>query len=119
LRRLFGTVGTLSIGVVLAAIAAALAVEMKSLLIGEGLTYRDNESVIRAVEETAGVKRLIHIRTQYLGPEEVLVGVKVEFNGQLPLKELRTVIDEIEGNIKGVVPAAGPIYVEPGSATHE
>lgn len=112
-------IGTLSIGIVLAAIAVALAVEMKSLLIGEGLTRRDSASAIRAVEKTKGVKRLMHIRTQYLGPDEVLVGLKVEFTQDLPLKELRTVIDEIENNIKSVVPAAGPIYVEPGIATQE
>ncbi len=112
-------IGTLSIGIVLAAIAVALAAEMKSLLIGEGLTRRDSESAIRAVEKTTGVKRLIHIRTQYLGPDEVLIGLKVEFNQDLPFKELRTVIDEVEHNIKSVVPAAGPIYVEPGLATQE
>jgi cation diffusion facilitator family transporter len=109
-------IGTLSIGAVLAAIAVALAVEMKSLLIGEGLTKKDNEAVIEEIEKTEGVNRLIHIRTQYLGPEEVLIGVKAEFQNHLSIDSLRQVIDSLEANIKAVVPAAGPIYVEPGSS---
>jgi cation diffusion facilitator family transporter len=109
-------IGTLSIGAVLAAIAVALAVEMKSLLIGEGLTKKDNEAVIEEIEKTEGVNRLIHIRTQYLGPEEVLIGVKAEFQNHLSIDSLRKVIDSLEANIKAVVPAAGPIYVEPGSS---
>ena len=109
-------IGTLSIGVVLAAIAVALAAEMKSLLIGEGLTKKDNEAVIEEIEKTEGVNRLIHIRTQYLGPEEVLIGVKAEFQNHLSIDSLRQVIESLEANIKAVVPAAGPIYVEPGSS---
>jgi cation diffusion facilitator family transporter len=109
-------IGTLSIGAVLAAIAVALAVEMKSLLIGEGLTKKDNEAVIEEIEKTEGVNRLIHIRTQYLGPEEVLIGVKAEFQNHLSIDSLRQVIDSLEANIKAVVPAAGPIYIEPGSS---
>jgi cation diffusion facilitator family transporter len=109
-------IGTLSIGVVLAAIAVALAAEMKSLLIGEGLTKKDNEAVIEEIEKTEGVNRLIHIRTQYLGPEEVLIGVKAEFQNHLSIDSLRQVIDSLEANIKAIVPAAGPIYVEPGSS---
>jgi cation diffusion facilitator family transporter len=73
-------IGTLSIGVLLGIIAIVLVVEMKSLLIGESATRKDVESIRAAVEIDPAVKQLIHMRTQHQGPEELLVGMKVELD---------------------------------------
>src|SRR5690606_31742767 len=60
--------GTLAIGVLLVVVAVILAVEMKSLLIGESATHADQQKIVAAIEVEPSVKRLIHIRTQHLGP---------------------------------------------------
>ena len=74
-------IGTLVIGMLLAVIAITLAVEMKSLLIGEGALPEQRERLLAAVAASPDVERLVHMRTEYLGPDEMLVAAKVHFGG--------------------------------------
>jgi cation diffusion facilitator family transporter len=105
-------VGTLMIGALLGVIAIILIIEMKSLLIGEGATPREHDAISAAV--VAGkVERLIHIRTQYLGPDELLVAAKIALAPGLPLAEVAAEIDTAEERIRTAVPSARLIYLEP------
>ncbi len=106
-------IGTLSIGVLLGIIAIVLAIEMKSLLIGEGATKRTRDDIVAAIEGTEGVRRLIHLRTLHLGPEELLVGAKIEFDHSYSVAELGAAIDTVEANVRALVPTARPMYIEP------
>ncbi len=106
-------VGTVAIGVLLGVIAVVLMVEMHSLLIGEGAT-RDEDRAIRSVlEQTDNIDRLIHLRTQYLGPEELLVGAKIALAPSADLATVAATIDAAEAAIRAAVPAAQVIYLEP------
>ena len=106
-------IGTVAIGVLLGVIAVVLMVEMHSLLIGEGAT-RDEERAIRAaIEQTENIDRLIHLRTQYLGPEEMLVGAKIALAASTDLATVAATIDAAEVAIRAAVPAAQVIYLEP------
>jgi cation diffusion facilitator family transporter len=106
-------VGTVAIGLLLGTIAVILMVEMHSLLIGESAT-RDEEVAIRgALEGTADIERLIHIRTQYLSPEELLVGAKIALAPTMDLATVASTIDAAEAAIRAAVPAATVIYLEP------
>jgi divalent metal cation (Fe/Co/Zn/Cd) transporter len=96
----------------LGVIAVILIVEMKSLLIGEGVT----EPVLATIvdELAAGkVERVIHIRTQYLGPDELLVAAKLAMVPGLDTAELATAIDDAEARVRAKVPVAKLIYLEP------
>ena len=106
-------IGTLSIGVLLGLIAVVLAIEMKSLLIGEGATEKTRAQIMRAVESVDGVERIIHIRTQYLGPDELLVGAKVAFDPSYTTEQLGDAINQIEAKVRSDVPEARPMYIEP------
>ena len=106
-------IGTLSIGVLLGLIAVVLAIEMKSLLIGEGATAKTKAKIVSAVESVDGVERIIHIRTQHLGPDELLVGAKVAFDPNYTTRELTDTINEIEARVRSDVPEARPMYIEP------
>ena len=106
-------IGTLSIGILLGIIAVVLAIEMKSLLIGEGATKKQQAEIARAIEATDGVSRLIHMRTQHLGPEELLVGAKVELDAEYTTAEIGAAIDRVEANVRATVPSARPMYIEP------
>jgi cation diffusion facilitator family transporter len=106
-------VGSLGIGVLLVTIAAVLVVEMKSLLIGEAASPRDVAAIRGALEGAPSVRRVIHLRTEHLGPEELLVGAKVEFDHNLSFVELAARIDGAEARLREAVPAARVVYVEP------
>ena len=106
-------VGTLAIGVLLAVIAITLVVEMKSLLIGESATTGQRQAIADAIERHPQVTRLIHMRTEHLGPEELLVGAKVEFVAGLGVQELASAIDSVESAVRSAVPDARVIYLEP------
>jgi cation diffusion facilitator family transporter len=106
-------IGSVLIGVVLGVIAVFLCVEMKSLLIGESADPAVRDRIRALIEATPGVRRLIHERTQHLGPEEILLAVKVEFDPGMDLAEIAAGVDSIEASVRTEVPEVGPIYVEP------
>jgi len=105
-------VGTIAIGLLLGAIAIVLAREMQSLLIGESADARDRAAITGAVEAAPGVTSLVHLRTQHLGPDEILVGVRVTFDPSLDAAGVATAVDEVERLVRDAVPTAHPIYVE-------
>ncbi|MDP8953862.1 MAG: cation diffusion facilitator family transporter [Actinomycetota bacterium] len=109
--------GSLAIGVLLVIIAVVLAVEMKSLLIGESAGSTDVSAIRRAIEGAPDVKRLIHLRTQHLGPDELLVAAKVELEGHLSFAEVASAINTTEGQLRAQVPEARVVYLEPDVAT--
>lgn len=106
-------IGTLLIGGLLAVIAVILMVEMHSLLIGEGATGAELAAIQAALEGTAHVDRVIHLRTQYLGPEEMLVGAKIALAPTTDLATVATAIDQAEAAVRAAVPNADIIYLEP------
>jgi len=108
----FDALGTICIGVLLGVIAIILIVEMKSLLIGEGAAPPMLDTIVSALE-SGDVQRVIHIKTQYIGPEEMLVAAKVAFAPGLPLEDVARAIDAAEGRIRERVPVARIIYLEP------
>jgi cation diffusion facilitator family transporter len=109
----FDAVGSIAIGCLLGTIAAFLAVEMKSLLIGESARTQDVAAVRAAIAGAPRVRRIIHLRTLHLGPEELLVAVKVEFDPVLTIADLGHAIDDVEATIRTSVPIAKVIYIEP------
>ena len=106
-------VGTVLIGLLLGVIAVILMVEMHSLLIGEGATPDECRAIQAALEQTAHVDRVIHLRTQYLGPEEMLVGAKIALAPDTDLATVAATIDAAEAAVRAKVPAAAVIYLEP------
>ncbi|MQA14070.1 MAG: cation diffusion facilitator family transporter [Pseudonocardiaceae bacterium] len=105
-------IGTICIGVLLGVIAIILIVETKSLLIGEGAPPAELRTITDALVG-GDVRRVIHIRTQYVGPDELLVAAKIAIPSSLPCEDVARAIDEAEGRVRGAVPSARMIYLEP------
>ena len=106
-------VGTAAIGVLLVTVAVILALETKSLLLGEAATPAVQRRIREALESTAGIDRVIHMRTLHLGPEELLVAVKTGVARDASATEVATSIDAAERAIRAVEPTAQVIYIEP------
>ena len=108
----FDALGTIGIGLLLGVIAIVLIIEMKSLLIGEGARPPVLAAIVDGLKGGA-VQDVIHLRTQYLGPEELLIAAKIALRPGLPVEEVAREIDEAEARVRAAVPAARMIYLEP------
>ncbi|MFG6402068.1 cation diffusion facilitator family transporter [Microbacterium sp. P04] len=112
-NTVFDAVGTLMIGTLLVLVAIILGIETKSLLVGEGASDADHDRIVQAIEGAPEVERLIHLKTLYLGPDELLVAAKLAFNGASSLASVASAIDTVEERIRAAVPVARAIYLEP------
>jgi cation diffusion facilitator family transporter len=106
-------VGSISIGILLVVIAMILATEMKGLLIGESPTETMLGDIERAIAGAPQVVSLIHLRAMHLGPDDLLVAAKIDFDHDLSVPELAGAIDSVEVAIRAAAPLDITIYIEP------
>ena len=106
-------VGTLAIGILLGIVAVILIIEMQSLLIGEGATSAQEDAIRSNLVDGNTIDRVIHLRTQYLGPEEILVAAKIGVAPGMDIESIAAAIDAAESRVRSALPAARLIYLEP------
>ena len=104
--------GTIVIGLLLGLISVVLAIEMKSLLLGESARPAQVDQVANAITGADHVHALIHLQTHHLGPDELVAG-KVQLSGHLDFDEIVTAIDDAERRVREAVPIACVIHLEP------
>jgi cation diffusion facilitator family transporter len=109
---LFDALGTMSIGVLLVLIAIVLAIEIRSMLIGESATLEDIDAIKAAINDGAD-STLIHLKTLHVGPDELLVAAKVGIGVSATGEQVASEIDAAEARIRAAVPKAKIIYIEP------
>ena len=105
--------GSIAIGLLLVAIGIVLAIETRGLLLGETASTDVVAAIVGAITSEREVTSLIHCRTQHIGPDELLVGAKVEFDHTLGFAELAAAVNKVEDAIRGSVPTTMTIYIEP------
>ncbi|MCP9958769.1 cation diffusion facilitator family transporter [Streptomyces sudanensis] len=106
-------IGTLCIGVLLILIAVVLAVETKSLLLGEAAGLDEVHRIKESLVDGTTVTGIIHMRTLHLGPEELLVAAKIAVQHDETAAQVAAAIDAAEERIRAAVPIARVIYLEP------
>ncbi|MCX4092132.1 cation diffusion facilitator family transporter [Nocardia sp. alder85J] len=106
-------IGTLCIGLLLGAIAVLLIVEMKSLLIGEGAVGEEYRRIVDSLVDGTRIYHVIHVRTEYLGPDELMVAAKVAIVPGLGITEIAEAIDAAEARVRAAVPSVDLMYLEP------
>jgi len=109
----YDAAGSVAIGALLLGIAVILAIEMKSLLIGESANLDMQDRIREALLDADEVQRLLDMRTLHLGPDRLLVGAKIEFRASLSFAQLADAINAVEARIRDAVPIARNIYIEP------
>ena len=105
--------GSLAIAVLLACVAALLAVEMKSLLIGESASREVTRAIVAALADGPEVERVIHLRTMHMGPESLLIAAKIAVRHDETAAAIAAGIDAAERRVRAAVPIAELIYLEP------
>jgi len=106
-------IGTILIGALLVLVAIILGIETKSLLVGEGATDEDLAKIENAITSSPEVEHLVHLKTMYLGPDEMLVGAKITLPAVTTLTDIALAINAVEARIREAVPIARVIYLEP------
>jgi cation diffusion facilitator family transporter len=106
-------VGSLGIGALLATAAAILAIEMKSLLIGESAGPDVQRLIVAALEDGPELAQVIHLRTVHISPDALLVAAKVAIHETDSAAQITAGIDAAEKRVRAAVPIAKTIYLEP------
>jgi cation diffusion facilitator family transporter len=109
----FDVAGTAAIGLLLVTVAIVLGVETKSLLLGESAAPDVQRRLRERLEATPGVERVIHMRTMHLGPDELLVAVKIGIPTTARAEDIARSIDAAERAMREAEPTARVIYIEP------
>jgi cation diffusion facilitator family transporter len=112
-NSIFDAIGTLAIGGLLVLVAIILGIETSSLLIGEGATADDNALIRDALEVVVGKGGVIHMKTMFLGPDELLLGAKIAVAKDATGKDIAEIIDAAEESVRNAVPITRVIYLEP------
>lgn len=106
-------IGTVAIGVLLVVIALLLGIETKSLLLGEGSSPAEASAIERALVDDQTIVGVIHMKTLYLGPDELLVAAKVAVAEGTAADAVVEAIDAAERRVRDAVAVARVIYLEP------
>ena len=107
-------IGSIIVGVTLFGVAYFLARKTKHLLIGQAVTPAERARMVEIAEQTPGVRGLVHLRTMHLGPEEVLVGMKVLVDGSTTAQDSTQIVDVLEARLRAEMPTLKRIYIELG-----
>lgn len=110
---IYDAYGTLAIGALLILVAIILGAETSSLLVGEGATADDTTLIRDALEVVVGKGAVIHMKTLYLGPDELMLGAKISVAKGATGEEIAETINAAEESVRNAVPATRVIYLEP------
>jgi cation diffusion facilitator family transporter len=108
-------IGSIVIGLLLCSVGLLLARYTRSLLLGEGVTPAVRKRTLGLVEATPGVLKVTQLLSMHLGPEAVILALKVRLEPGMPLEEVERVIDDIEIRVRRELPEMSKIFVEPDS----
>lgn len=110
---IYDALSTILIGLLLIVVAMVLVIKVSSLLVGEGAVDEDVAAIENAFMTTQGIDRIIHMKTLYMGPDELMIGAKVSIAPEKKVREVAAIINVAEARIRKAVPQAKIIYVEP------
>lgn len=105
--------GSIAIGVLLVVIGILLAVETRGLLLGETASIDVQRAISNAINSHDSVTGILSVKTQHIGPDQLLVGAKLELDHSLDMPGVARAINEVEELIRSQVPSAETIYLEP------
>ena len=105
-------VGSILIGMLLCAAGVLLARDTRSLIIGEGVTPEVGQKALDLARGTPGVEAITQMLTYHLGPDTVLMALKVRFVARTPVEEIERITDDLEARVRAELPIMKKIFVE-------
>jgi cation diffusion facilitator family transporter len=114
-NSVFDGIASICVGLTLFGVATFLALKTKRLLIGEAVTAADRKRIVDLAEAAKGVRKVVHLRTLHLGPEDVIVAMKIAFDDAASAREIAAHVDSLEATLRQAIPYLKRIYVEVGT----
>jgi divalent metal cation (Fe/Co/Zn/Cd) transporter len=108
-------IGSVLIGLLLCAVALVLAKVTHGLLIGESATSEDRMRVVELTSGVDGVERVTQLLTMHLGPDVILLALKVAFRSTLTVEEVELATNGLEARIRAAMPRMRKIFIEADS----
>ena len=112
----FDAIGTLCIGAVLIGVAIFLAVEVKSLLVGEAADPFLIETLEQVAAEDVRIERVLRAIAVQQGPGEVMLACKLKFKSDLTGTTMVAAINEFEQRLQAKAPEIKWCFVEPDTS---
>lgn len=104
--------GSVFIGLLLCAVAIALARNTHTLLIGAAADPEDQGQALELTEGVAGIKKVTQILTFHVGPDVVILAMKIAFDDGLDASKIEEIINEAERRIRKELPLMRKIFIE-------
>jgi cation diffusion facilitator family transporter len=109
-------IGSLVIGVLLCSVGLSLAFETHGLLIGEGVTRDVRDRALGIIRSTPGVEAVTQFLSMHLGPDTILLALKIRFRRGTVVEEIERVTNLLEERLRVEMPAMKKIFVEADGA---
>ena len=109
---IYDAIGTVMIGTLLVIIAFMLAVEVKDLLIGQGVEKHVHEQMEKFLQERSEIDHLYNLLTLQMGPD-AMVAVKARMRPTGSENDLIHAINRVEREFREAFPMASWLFFEP------
>jgi len=108
--------GSIVIGIMLCSVGLFLAWITHGLIIGESATAEDELRALQLAREVTGVERVTQLLTMHLGPDVVVLAMKVAFGRTLTVRQVEEVTNQVEAAIRAAMPHMRKIFIEADSS---
>ena len=108
----FDAAGSIAVGVLLVVVAVALAMQVKSLLVGQGVEPAQREAIVRFLAAQDAVAEVLEVLTLHMGGD-VMVAVKARMHPQPDVDALVHAINAIEAALRRRFPGVRWVFFEP------
>ena len=109
---LYDALGSLAIGALLVVVAIIVGVQVKQLLVGQGVEPGVRQAMVEHFEADPGVEAVLELLTLHMGAE-VMVAVKARMREHSSQAALIDAINDAEASFKARFPQARWIFFEP------
>ena len=111
-QAFWDSLGSVLIGCLLAGVAIALARNTHVLLVGASADPEEQGQALELTESVKGIEKVTQILTFHVGPDVVILAMKVAFTKDLKADDIEECINEAERRIRKELPLMRKIFIE-------
>jgi len=111
-QRIWDAVAAICIGALLVVVGWALARDTKGLLLGEPARPEERERLRETILRHDEVREVLELLTSYLGPQSLLVAVRLDFRDDVPAGEVERLSSLIEEELRDALPDVEQVFLD-------